>query len=102
MAGASDRSIVIEKIKNRRREGWAPRPLSLCSVLEPSTPRALGSRGWDHHDLSLPREDRTDWSAASRAKPPDVLTLQHIIKSLEQENAWLKQQLAHKAASLSA
>jgi hypothetical protein len=25
---------------------------------------------------------------------PDVLTLQHIIKSLEQENAWLKEQLA--------
>ena len=29
----------------------------------------------------------------ARAKPPDVLTLQHI-KSLEQENAWLKEQLA--------
>ena len=30
----------------------------------------------------------------ARAKPPDVLTLQHTIKSLEQENAWLKEQLA--------
>jgi hypothetical protein len=26
-------------------------------------------------------------------KLPDVLTLQHIIESLEQENAWLKEQL---------
>jgi hypothetical protein len=31
---------------------------------------------------------------AARTKRPDVLTLQHIIKSLEQENAWLKEQLA--------
>jgi hypothetical protein len=31
----------------------------------------------------------------ARTKPPDVSTLQHIIKSLEQENAWLKEQLAH-------
>jgi hypothetical protein len=30
----------------------------------------------------------------ARTKPPDVLTLQHTIKSLEQENAWLKEQLA--------
>jgi hypothetical protein len=30
----------------------------------------------------------------ARSKPPDVLTLQHTIKSLEQENAWLKEQLA--------
>jgi hypothetical protein len=30
----------------------------------------------------------------TRAKPPDVLTLQHTIKSLEQENVWLKEQLA--------
>jgi hypothetical protein len=29
-----------------------------------------------------------------RTKPPDVLTLQHTIESLEQENAWLKEQLA--------
>jgi len=29
----------------------------------------------------------------ARNKPPDVLTLQHTIKSLEQENAWLKEQL---------
>ena len=28
-------------------------------------------------------------------KPPDVWTLQQIIKSLEQENSWLKEQLAH-------
>jgi hypothetical protein len=27
-------------------------------------------------------------------KRPDVLTLQHTIESLEQENAWLKEQLA--------
>jgi hypothetical protein len=27
-------------------------------------------------------------------KPPDVLTLQLTIKSLEQENAWLKEHLA--------
>jgi hypothetical protein len=36
-------------------------------------------------------------------EPPDVLLLQRTIKSLEQENAWLKEQLAHilrdKAAS---
>ena len=31
----------------------------------------------------------------ARTKPPDVPTLQHIIKSLKQENAWLKEQLAH-------
>jgi hypothetical protein len=31
---------------------------------------------------------------AARTKRPDVLTLQHTIKSLEQENAWLKEQLA--------
>jgi hypothetical protein len=31
----------------------------------------------------------------ARTKAPDVPTLQHIIKSLEQENAWLKEQLAH-------
>jgi hypothetical protein len=30
----------------------------------------------------------------ARSKPPDVLTLQHAIESLEQENAWLKEQLA--------
>jgi hypothetical protein len=30
----------------------------------------------------------------ARTKPPDVLTLQHAIESLEQENAWLKEQLA--------
>jgi hypothetical protein len=30
----------------------------------------------------------------ARTKPPDVLTLQQIIKSLEQESAWLKEQLA--------
>ena len=30
----------------------------------------------------------------ARTKPPDVLTLQHTIKSLEQENTWLKEQLA--------
>jgi len=30
----------------------------------------------------------------TRTKAPDVPTLQHIIKSLEQENAWLKEQLA--------
>jgi hypothetical protein len=30
----------------------------------------------------------------ARTKPPDVPMLQHIIKSLEQENAWLKEQLA--------
>jgi hypothetical protein len=33
----------------------------------------------------------------ARTKPPDVPTLQHIIKSLEQENAWLKEQLARRA-----
>jgi hypothetical protein len=27
-------------------------------------------------------------------KPPDVSALQHTIKCLEQENAWLKEQLA--------
>ena len=32
----------------------------------------------------------------ARTKPPDVPTLQHIIKSLEQENAWLKEQLARR------
>jgi hypothetical protein len=31
----------------------------------------------------------------ARTKVPDVPTLQHIIKSLEQENAWLKKQLTH-------
>jgi hypothetical protein len=30
----------------------------------------------------------------AHTKPPDVATLQRIIKSLEQENAWLKEQLA--------
>ena len=30
----------------------------------------------------------------ARTKPPDVLTLQRTIKSFEQENAWLKEQLA--------
>ena len=30
----------------------------------------------------------------ARTKPPDVLTLQHAIESLEQENAWLKEELA--------
>ena len=30
----------------------------------------------------------------AHTKPPDVPTLQHTIKSLEQENAWLKEQLA--------
>jgi len=30
----------------------------------------------------------------SHTKPPDVSTLQHTIKSPEQENAWLKEQLA--------
>jgi hypothetical protein len=30
----------------------------------------------------------------ARTKPPDVLALQHTIESLEQENAWLKEQLA--------
>jgi len=30
----------------------------------------------------------------ARTKPPDVPTLQHAIKSLEQENTWLKEQLA--------
>ena len=30
----------------------------------------------------------------ARTRPPDVLTLQHTIKSLKQENAWLKEQLA--------
>ena len=30
----------------------------------------------------------------AHTKPPDVSTLQQIIKSLEQENAWLKEQLA--------
>ena len=30
----------------------------------------------------------------ARTKPPDVLTLQHAIESLEQENGWLKEQLA--------
>jgi len=30
----------------------------------------------------------------ARTKPPDVLTLQHAIESLEQENTWLKEQLA--------
>jgi hypothetical protein len=33
----------------------------------------------------------------ARTKPPDVPTLQHIIKSPEQENAWLKEQLARRA-----
>jgi hypothetical protein len=28
-----------------------------------------------------------------RTETPDVLTLQHIIESLERENAWLKEQL---------
>ncbi len=36
-------------------------------------------------------------------EPPDVLLCQRTIQSLEQENAWLKEQLAHilrdKAAS---
>jgi hypothetical protein len=31
----------------------------------------------------------------ARTKSPDVLKLQNTIKSLEQENAWLKEQLAH-------
>jgi hypothetical protein len=30
----------------------------------------------------------------ARTKPPEVLTLQHAIESLEQANAWLKEQLA--------
>jgi hypothetical protein len=29
------------------------------------------------------------------SEPPDVLHLQRTIESLEQENAWLKEQLAH-------
>jgi hypothetical protein len=29
----------------------------------------------------------------ARTKPSDVLAFQHTIKSLEQENAWLKEQL---------
>jgi hypothetical protein len=31
---------------------------------------------------------------APTGEPPDVLSLQRTIKSLEQENAWLKEQLA--------
>jgi hypothetical protein len=30
----------------------------------------------------------------ARTKPPDVLTLQHTMKFLEQENSWLREQLA--------
>ena len=33
----------------------------------------------------------------TRTKPPNVLTLQHTVKSLEHENAWLKEQLARIA-----
>ena len=33
----------------------------------------------------------------ARTKSPDVLKLQNTIKSLEQENAWLKEQLARRA-----
>ena len=33
----------------------------------------------------------------THTKPPDVSTLQQIIKSLEQENSWLKEQLVRTA-----
>jgi hypothetical protein len=47
-----------------------------------------------HDGLSLPREDRATWSAASTHQAARRADAPHIIKSLEQENAWLKEQLA--------
>jgi hypothetical protein len=47
-----------------------------------------------HDGLPLPRENRATWSAARQPQAAEVLTLQLTIKSLEQENAWLKEHLA--------
>jgi hypothetical protein len=65
--------------------------------LELSTPRALGSRGWDHFMMVYLYQEKIAplGPLPARTKPPDVPTLQHVIKSLEQENAWLKERLAH-------
>jgi len=37
---------------------------------------------------------------ACRRNPPDVLLCQRTIKSLEQENAWLKERLAQSLTTL--
>jgi hypothetical protein len=65
-------------------------------VMELSTPRALGARGWDHFRMVYVYQEKITppGPLPARTKAPDVLTLQHTIKSLEQENAWLKEQLA--------
>ena len=71
-------------------------PISPGIILELSTPRALGSRGWDHFMMVYLYQEKIKppGPLPAPSKPPDVLTLQHTIKSLEQENAWLKEQLA--------
>jgi hypothetical protein len=60
---------------------------------------ALGSRGWDHFMMVYLYQEKITPPGLlpARTKPPDVLTLQHTIKSLKQENAWLKEQLARIA-----
>ena len=57
---------------------------------------SLGARGWDHFMMVYLYQEKIAplGPLLSRAKPPDVLTLQHTIKSLELENTWLKEQLA--------
>jgi hypothetical protein len=71
-------------------------PSAGCSVLELSTPRALGARGRDHFMMVYVYQEKIapPGLLPVRTKPPDVPTLQYIIKSLEQENASLKEQLA--------
>jgi len=65
-------------------------------LLELPTPRAVDSRGWDHFTMVYIYQEKIAPLGLLQVhtKPPDVLTLQQIIKSLEQENAWLKEQLA--------
>ena len=45
-------------------------------------------------DTRIMNSEKIAPPAPVRTKPPDVLTLQRTIKSLEQENAWLKERLA--------
>jgi hypothetical protein len=68
--------------------------VSWCSILEQSTPRALGSRRRDHFMMVYIYQEKIAPPGPARTKPPDVLTLQQAIESLERENVWLKEQLA--------
>src|ERR1700686_3974907 len=92
LAGSRGRAIQV-----RAADEFAQTVLPVIRAIQAAETTSFASIAdvLNEHGIKSARRGKWHVSSVAIREPPDVLLLQRTIKSLEQENAWPKEQLAH-------